>query len=235
MAVGGIVPVSVKDPALRTLLEQLISATGIGSTASTSSKVGDQWRISEGPYPNNSSSNQFLLQWRNGTRWDTKAALSANGIFTTVGGSTSGGDLTVNGNLTVTGTETVNGAETVGGNITFTNTASASSVGFGKVIGPGNLTRAWAFMTLQAATAVTINDGYNIQGATWDNSGTVTVTMATALSNANYGIIVTFQNRANGASFVNFTCNATSSSVFVFQSSVVMGTGTNVSCFVIGK
>jgi len=219
----GLIPAKV-DPALRSLLESVLQRLdGVPD-------LGDQWRITEDRYPSSASgSKQILLQFKNGTRWETKAALSANGNLVTTGTSSSGGDLTVNGNLTVTGTSTL------GGNLTFTNTASASTVGFGKTIGPGNLTRAWAFMTLQAATVVTINDGYNIQGATWDNSGTVTVTMATACSNANYGIIVTFQNRANGASFVNFTCNATSSSVFVFQSSVVMGTGTNVSAYVIGK
>lgn len=121
MAVGGTVPSSVTDPALRALLEQLISATGTGAIAP--SLQGIQFRTSEGPFPKPSSSRCFIVQWKSGSTWKTIFAVDASGKIVTTPFTqnlTIPGNASIGGNLSVTGNTTLgaSGSLTMGGGIT---------------------------------------------------------------------------------------------------------------------
>lgn len=206
------IPASVKDPALRSLLQSLITAT-----TSSAQGINAQRRIIEGAYPTQKDDVRILLQAKSGTAWNTVATIDASGNVTANGGVSAGGNVVA------------------GGYLQAGYSPANSTVAVGAIYSAANIVRCWGFVTLGAATSVTVADGYNIGSISWDNSGTVTVNMAQALANANYAIFVSFQNRAAGAFFTNFCCNATSTTQFIFQSSTVMGTGTQLSFQVIGR
>lgn len=106
-------------------------------------------------------------------------------------------DITV-GTLVSNGLVTATGAFTAASTVALTGAAIAkTSAPTLNRLYPNSIIKAWAMLTLGAAGAVTVTEGYNVNTASYA-VGAITVNFHTALTSANYAPVVSFWRTGSG-------------------------------------
>lgn len=72
----------------------------------------------------------------------------------------------------------LSGTPSINGNLALTGSNPSSSTGFTNTLTPANIPKAWGRVTLGAAGAATVDDGFNVASASWSTS-LLTVVFAT--------------------------------------------------------
>jgi hypothetical protein len=166
-----------------------LAVTGLGSFTTTLSATGN-FAINTNKFNVTAASGNTAIA---GTLAVTGATTLSAALTVSTGGAA------ITGNSSVTGTfaasSTLSGAA-AGGNMVATQAEVITGTAVDKLLTPGrqhyhiSAAKAWARVTYSGGTPA-LTDSYNVSGITDNGAGDLTVTFATAMTNATYTTVVT--------------------------------------------